>query len=283
MLDKIKELAASSQSSKGTIATYLLEHLKDIEHQSLEELAKATYTSKASLVRFAQTLGYKGWTDFLPALIAERYYSVTHYSEVDHSLPFGQDDSSSAIIQKIATIQKESIQDTADRLVPEDLEKAVVWLAKARRVVLFGLSPNEYIGHLFKRKMLALGKTIEVAHVGEFGLTTASLTKDDLAILISYSGNSSGIETLRFIPQLKEKSVPIIGLTSEQGHSLRQAADLIFTICTREDKFRKIGNFSTEESILFILNTLYALYFKSDYFAHYVHKTLLSQQLEGKR
>ncbi|MET3558532.1 DNA-binding MurR/RpiR family transcriptional regulator [Streptococcus rupicaprae] len=283
MLDKIKELAANSRSSKGAIAAYLIEHLKDIEHQSLEELAQVTYTSKASLVRFAQGLGYKGWTDFLPDLIAERYYSATHYSDVDHSLPFSQDDSSSAIIQKIATIQKESLQDTADRLVPEDLEQAATWLAKARRVVIFGLSPNEYIGQLFRRKLLTLGKAIEVAHVGEFGLTTASMTKDDLAILISYSGSSESIETLRFIPHLKEKAVPIIGLTSEQGQILREAADLSFTICTREDKFRKIGNFSTEESILFILNSLYAVYFKQDYFSNYVHKTLLSRQLEDKR
>lgn len=38
--------------------------------------------------------------------------------------------------------------------------------------------------------MLTLGKNIEIAHSSEFGLTAASLSQDDIAILISYSGIS---------------------------------------------------------------------------------------------
>lgn len=46
---------------------------------------------------------------------------------------------------------------------------------------------------------------------------------------------------------------------------------------------KKIGNFSTEESILFILNTLYAVYFKADYMKNYIRKLNLSQALENDR
>lgn len=283
MLQKIREYATNQQSSKAAIAACLLERVDTIEQFSLEELAAASFTSKASVVRFAQALGYKGWTDFLPALLSARYYSETHYSDVDHNLPFSQEDSLATIVQKIATIEKESIQDTADKIVLEDLEKATNLIRKARRVVLFGLNPNEYLGYLFKRKMLSIGKVIEISHPGEFGLTSSSLQSDDVAILISYSGNSDTIESLRYLPVLKANKANIIALTSENGHFLRQHADTIFTICTKEAKYKKIGNFSTEESILFILNTLYAAYFQKDFFAHYVKKTKLASQLEESR
>ncbi|WP_161979115.1 MurR/RpiR family transcriptional regulator [Streptococcus sp. S784/96/1] len=283
MLQAIKDYTANGQTSKAVIATFLLENLGTIEHFSLEELATATFTSKASLVRFAQSLGYKGWTDFLPALLSERYYSDTHYSDVDHNLPFNEDDDLASIIQKIATVEKESIQDTADKIRPEDLDKAADLIKKAKRVVLFGLSPNEYLGYLFRRKMLTIGKIIEIGHSGEFGLTSSSLQEDDLAIIISYSGNSETMESLRYIPLLKAKKTKIIALTSESGDLLKEAADTTFLLCTKEDKFKKIGNFSTEESILFILNTLYATYFKKDFFSNYVKKVNLSSKLEQGR
>ncbi|MGT2829483.1 MurR/RpiR family transcriptional regulator [Streptococcus hillyeri] len=283
MLQAIKDYTVNGQTSKAVIAAFLLENLGTIEHFSLEELATATFTSKASLVRFAQSLGYKGWTDFLPALIAERYYSDTHYSDVDHNLPFNEDDDITTIIQKIATVEKESIQDTADKIKPEDLDKATDLIKQAKRVVLFGLSPNEYLGYLFRRKMLTIGKVIEIGHSGEFGLTSSSLQEDDLAIIISYSGNSETMESLRYIPLLKANKTKIIALTSESGDLLKEAADTTFLLCTKEDKFKKIGNFSTEESILFILNTLYATYFKKDFFSNYVKKVNLSSKLEQGR
>lgn len=283
MLDKMKIIAQSNHTSKANIAKYMLDHLANIEKMSLEDLAKNTYTSKSSIVRFAQSFGFKGWTDFLPALISERYYSDTHYSNVNHNLPFSNDDSIEEIIQKIATIEKESIQDTADKLVASDVDKIAMWLKQANRVVVFGLSPNEYLAQLFKRKMLTIGKQIEVAHSGEVGLTTASLNQDDVAIVISYSGNSKQIESLRYLSSLKEKKVKIVGVTSEQGKYLRENAEITLTICNREDKYKKIANFSTEESILFILNTIYATYFKKNYFENYIRKINLSAELENQR
>ena len=283
MLEEIKSLCQSKQSSKSAIAIFLMEQLEIIEQLSLEEIARQSFTSKASLVRFAQALGFKGWTDFLPALIAERHYAQVHYSGVDHSLPFSDEDELSTIVQKIATIEKESIQDTADKLDPVALERAAEWLQKADKVAIFGLTPNEYLAHLFKRKMLSIGKTIQVPQAGEFGLTAASLGEKDLAIIISYSGNSENVESLRYLSLLKNRKVKILGLTSENSHLLREASDTTLTICTREDQYKKIGNFSTEESIHFLLNSLYAAYFKKDYFANYVRKINLAASLEENR
>lgn len=212
MLEDIQLLAQQKQSSKAAIAETIMEHLNSIEQLSLEDLARLSFTSKSSVVRFAQSLGFKGWVDFLPALLSERIYADAHYSNIDHSLPFNQDDSIKAIIQKIATIEKESIQDTADQLSQEELEKASQQLAKAKRIVVFGLSPNDYLAHLFKRKMLTLGKNIEIAHSSEFGLTAASLSQDDIAILISYSGISE--KTTPYVTFLSWKKIRFFVLVS---------------------------------------------------------------------
>ena len=283
VLQDIRDLSIHSNHSKASIARFLLEHLEELDQFSMEELARRTYTSKPSLVRFAQGLGFKGWKDFYPALLRERFYEESHYSDIDHNLPFTAEDSLPEIIQKIATIQKESIQDTADRLDSQLLQEASRLMAKADRIVLFGLSPNDYLASVFRRKMMAIGKNIEVAHSGEFGLTARSLSRKDLAVIISYSGNNPDSETLRLIPLLKSKGTALIGLTSETGSYTREQIPVCLTICTRESHFKKIGNFSTEESILFLLNSLYAAYFSSNYWSHYSYKLHNSEELEKNR
>ncbi|WP_241462085.1 hypothetical protein [Streptococcus uberis] len=59
MLEDIQLLAQQKQSSKATIAETILEHLDSIEQLSLEDLARLSFTSKSSVVRFAQSLGFK--------------------------------------------------------------------------------------------------------------------------------------------------------------------------------------------------------------------------------
>lgn len=273
----------NDKGSKGVIASYILEHLESIEQLSMDEIAQETYVSKSSLVRFAQHLHFKGWKDFIPVLIREKHYEDSHYSDIDHNLPFTEQDTMESMVQKIAIIEKESIQDTADKLQTKDLERAVQLLEKSTRIVIFGLSPNNYLASVFRRKMMSIGKTVEIAQAGEFGLTANSMDKEDLALIISYSGNAPESETLRILPILQKKKVALIGLTKEADNYVRQTIETCFTICTRESYFKKIGNFSTEESILFILNTLYAAYFKSNYWKNYSYRLHILEDLEKER
>lgn len=283
LLKEIIKLSKVPQSTRGAISSTIIKNIEHIENLSLEQIAQLSYSSKSSVVRYAQYLGYKGWNDFLLSLIEQRTYDMEHYSNIDHNLPFEQDDTIKNVLQKLSIVKKESIQDTADKLNPSSLLKATNIISNANRIVIFGLSPNDYLAHVFKRNMLTIGKNIEVANMGEFGIFSTSLKSNDAAILISYSGNSSESETLKFIPILKQNKVPIIGLTSDEENYLRENSTCCLSICDKEDKIKKIGNFSTEESILFILDSLYALYFSSNYQMNYKYKTSILTKIENNK
>lgn len=283
LLKEIINLSKLPQSTRGTISSTILKNIEHIENLSLEQIAQLSYSSKSSVVRYAQYLGYRGWNDLLLSLIEQRTYDMEHYSNVDHNLPFEQDDTIKNVLQKLAIVKKESIQDTADKLNPLSLLKATNIISNANRIVIFGLSPNDYLANIFKRNMLTIGKSVEVANMGEFGIFSTSLKSSDVAILISYSGNTSKSETLKFIPILKQNKVPIIGLTSDEDNYLRENSTCCLSICDKEDKIKKIGNFSTEESILFILDSLYALYFSSNYQRNYRYKTSILTKIEKNK
>ncbi|MBU5362567.1 MurR/RpiR family transcriptional regulator [Enterococcus raffinosus] len=283
LLQRIEEFTVSQNSTRREIAEFILENKLDIHTFSINQIAEKTYSSKSALVRFGKALGFNGWKDFSNKLIEDLRYEQTHYSEIDPNLPFSNTSDYKEIITNIATVQIESIQDTADRIDISQLKKAVEILKKSQRIVILGVSPNNLLGEIFRRKMLTIGKSVEVIQSGETGMAASGLTQEDAAIIISYSGNDVSREPMRFIPQMKKQGVKLIGLTSDGGNYIRQEVDTILSISSRERLYKKISNFSTEESILFLLNTLYACLFSKDYMKNYTFKVKNSINLEETR
>lgn len=216
-------------------------------------------------------------------LIEEVRYEQTHYSNIDPNIPFLYNDNLQTILNNIATIQIESIQDTVNNLDLNHLEKAIEILLKSRRIVVLGVSPNNLLSEIFRRKMAAIGKVVEVGQSGELGITSSGLTRNDAVIVISYSGNDVSREPMSFIPQLKQQGVQLIGITSEGGSYIHQEIKTVLGISSRERLYKKISNFSTEESILFLLNILYAGVFSKDYIKNYNFKVKNSVNLEKIR
>jgi len=228
-------------------------------------------------------LGFKGWKDFSNHLIEDIRYEQTHYSDIDPNIPFTNRDNYAEIIKNIATIQIESIQDTADNIDIDKLANAVEMLINSERIIILGVSPNNLLADIFRRKMATIGKIIEVPQSGEIGITISSLTKKDSVLIISYSGNDVSREPMSFIPQLKQQEVKLIGLTSDGGNYIHQEIDTILGISSRERLYKKISNFSTEESILFLLNILYSSVFSKNYMKNYSFKVQNSMNLEKTR
>jgi DNA-binding MurR/RpiR family transcriptional regulator len=249
----------------------------------MNDISKQTFSSKATLVRFAKSLGFSGWKELIKTLIEEIRYEEKHYSAISPNIPFDKNDSFQEIIQNISTVQIESINDTADRIDTAALEEAVGKLINANRIVVLGMSPNNLLAEIFRRKMATIGKIVEVAPPGEIGIITYSLTNKDTAIVISYSGNDVSREPMKFIPDMNSKGVKLIGITSDGYNYMRQEIDTVLTISSREGLYKKISNFSTEESILFILNVLYACFFSKEYIKNYTYKLKNSIKLEESR
>ena len=87
------------------------------------------------------------------------------------------------------------------------VEEAGHMLLSSRHIVVFGISPNNILGELFKRKMESIGHLVYIANMGESGMIANSLTEKDCAVLISYSGNNENREPMRYIKALKENNV----------------------------------------------------------------------------
>lgn len=283
LFQKIEEVSIQYHDTKKNVAQFLLQERGMISRYTMQQIADLTFTSKPTLVRFAQNLGYTGWRDFVEDFIKEVHYQETHFSNVDPNVPFSKSDHLKEIIQKLSILEIESIHDTADMLREEDIEQAGDLLLQARHIVLFGISPNTILGELFKRKMESIGILINISSVDESGMISHSLGERDCAIIVSYSGNNEHREPMRFIRTLEHNQVPMIGITGGGDNYIRKHIDCVLTISSRERLFRKISGFASEESILFLFNVLFSYCFTRNYEDNFTYKVQNSIELEHRR
>ena len=269
--------------ARYAVGEFVLHEQSNLHKYTINQIAEYSYTSKATVVRFAKTLGFDGWKEFMKAFISEMKYLEQHKADADVNYPFDAKSSVNEIIDSIKKVQIESIQDSADLLDVEMLEKAVHYLIKAKHIIIFGLSPNIFIGELFRRKMITIKKQVDIAKLGEMGIISNTLTEDDCAIMISYSGNNEHAEPMCYIPTLLENKVSVIGITSGGDNYMRKELDCVLTMSSKERLYTKISNFATEESLQYIFNVLFSFYFAKHYQDNNLYKLQNSKILESSR
>lgn len=283
LLQKIEELMMNHHDARYSVGEFVLHEQANLHHYTISQIAEYTYTSKATVVRFAKTLGFDGWKEFMKAFISEMKYLEQHQGDVDANYPFDAKNTTKEIIDRLKKVQIESIQDSADLMETAMIEEAVQYLLKARHVVIFGLSPNVFLGELFRRKMITIGKQIDIAKLGEMGIISHTLTEEDCAIVVSYSGNNESAEPMCYLPSLLERKVLIIGITGGGDNYMRRSLNCVLTMSSKERLYTKISNFATEESLQFIFNVLFSCYFAKNFQDNNKFKLQHAKELEVQR
>lgn len=269
-------------NSERVIVDYILDNKMKIKDMTTKEIANATYTSPSTLIRIAHKMKYKGWNDLKEAYLKEEEYLESHFCNINANVPFENNDTIMSIASKLATLKKESIDDTLSLLLHDDLQKAVQMIRKSSSIYLFAVSNNGLITQEFVHNMTRIGKDVKSCTLqGEYVYTAAIVPKGACAIIVSYSGETPIL--VNVIKTLKNKDIPIIGITNIGDNTLSRNADVVLKICTRERLYSKIATFSTDVSIEYILDLLYSCVFALDYDKNLDKKIAISKMIEKGR
>ncbi|SCB02598.1 Phosphosugar-binding transcriptional regulator [Bacillus mycoides] len=278
LIEKMKEDIFSSSESE--IIVYLFKQRENIKDKTTKQISKETYTHPSTLIRIAKKLGYSGWVELKNSFLGEIEYLNSHFSSIDANYPFDDRDSIMTVANKMALLNQTTISDTLSLLNHDDLQRATNMLDEAAHIKVFSMYHNLLICHDFKSKMNRIGKHVSLCTVDPHFEAVNSNT-ETCAIVISYSGESEDIVGL--LPFLERKKVPVIALTSIGENTLTKYADCILRITTREKLYSKIGSFSSNESICFLLDLLYACVFSEDYKNNLEYKIRISKYFDHRK
>lgn len=268
--------------SEQVIVDFILKNGHQLQHLTTTQIAERTFSSKSTLVRVAQKVHFSGWKAFKEAYLAELNYLDKTLTYTDANYPFTKYDSFPRIANKLAKLKQEVITETLDLLEPDSLDQAVQLLAKAQTIHIFAASNNLLLSREFALQMSRIQKDVRIHDLhGEVNFGAYLADPQSCALMISYSGESKIL--LQTAEILASRQIPLLLLTSLGDNQTTQYADVILRLSTREKLYSKISTFATDESILFLLDTLYACLFSLNYDSHLKLRKETSRIVEAER
>lgn len=265
-----------------TLANFFIDSGRRVEKLSSRTIASTLFVAPSTVTRFCQFLGFSGYSDFKLAFLKELDYLERNFLNINPNFPFTENDINVALASKIATLYKETVEDSLSLLHHDSLQAATKLLSNAAIIYLGMVGDTFEMAETFKNRMIKIGKTVIVERrTDNLYYSACQVPKDAYFILISYSGETESL--LKVAKLLQNRKIPTIVLTSFGENALSSMFDIVIWISTREKLIENLGNFSSLISVSFILDTLYASVFQKHYTKNYQTKCDLSQMYEQKR
>ncbi|WRS27238.1 MurR/RpiR family transcriptional regulator [Oscillospiraceae bacterium MB08-C2-2] len=234
-LNRIKEHYPVYSESEKKIADFFLENvqpenMKQISSMSAVELAEATATSSATIIRFCRALGFKGLTEL------KYYINKGILSPHRRGKPLTADDSMSVVRQKVGNTNKIAIDDTILLLDDKDLSLAVEKIAEARQILMASEGGSGCSAKLAELMFMQLGLNCQYPEDGFLQILYANqLATKDVMIAISHSGRASN--TIDLVKYAKKRGIFVIGITSIVNAPLAKLSDIILYTSSMEQEY----------------------------------------------
>lgn len=222
---KIKEYFNSYSKQEIKLANYILDNPKLVSEMNIIDLSKNSFVSCSTINRFVTHLGFEGYKEFSKSLYHEvntssrtdNIYDATDEKPIDLSLD--------SIVDAVSKINVESILNSIKMVDKSNIKKAIELINNANRVVIFALSGSYSVALDLEFKLQRLGIVCQVynnAH--SFILAATTLTKKDIALVISYTGETKDI--INGTKFAKESGAKVISITMIGDNTLSNLSNV---------------------------------------------------------
>jgi DNA-binding MurR/RpiR family transcriptional regulator len=225
-LIKMKESLDSLPKKENVLAKFILDNVQEVASMTITELAKASKSSAATIVRYTKFLGFSGYRDFTKSLFSEAQNKQRYPENVRDLENISEDDSSiEATIQRVSRGNIAAIENSLKVVNPKDIETAVNKLDNAGKIYFYAIGGSVIAAKDAVFKFQRIGIECQAFDsVHDQILSASILTKSDVAFYISYSGESKDL--IKSLKIAKENKAFTIGMTKYSDNTLSKLVDL---------------------------------------------------------
>lgn len=215
------------------VAEFILNSPQETINLTITELGARAGVSEASIVRFAQLLGYSGF-HALKIRLAEDIVSPRSIVHED-LMP---DDGLATSVQKAMTVGLRSLEDTM-HILDMSVFEATVWaLCDARQIVLFASGNSIPIAMDLNFRLTKIGMWSRFSIDPTMQEMYATLvSSEDVAVGISQTGSSK--DTVYSLELAKQRGARTVCITNHSDSPLTRYGDLCLFTATRVSHFRE--------------------------------------------
>ncbi len=233
----IKQVFAELAPSERKVAQFLLANPMQVVSMGVKEVAFASASSTAACVRFANRLGYKGYSELRLALTKE-VFSSEFVPQLEPVKQVTGQTSAHELVHLVVTSTCESLQGVEEVIDSQAVETAVEALLGASHILISGVGASGIVAIDLQQKLARLGlKSVYTADSDMQIVEACALKSDAVLVCISYSGETNSM--LKVAREAKKNGSMVIAITRIGGNSLSRVADCTLHVANSESLFRE--------------------------------------------
>jgi len=264
LLEKLQEHKNFTAHEKD-VAEYILSHLDQISELSAGELAKASYTSKATVVRLSQKLGLNGFQDLKITLTAE----INQKKRIDQPLanePVTAESTYDDIVKTLPALYDKAVTNTRLSLDKNSMKRISQVLQKAECIDIYGTGISYILAQSAAFKISTLGLECSAYESINSHYLAARKHKKNIAFLISLTGsNHTVICMAKYLREATETYV--VGIAGPYHTELKKWCHEIVEIPNR-DALLSLDVITSFSGATYILDIFFALLLSKRYEEH---------------
>jgi len=239
--------------AERVVLDYLIENKSVLNDFSVEKIAKAAYTSPASVVRMCKKLGYNGFKDFkIDFILANAKVDIPEDKEYHDVVLNKELSTSQAVIENNIRV----LEDTMKLVDEAKVEEAANIIMKARKILIFGKGSSYLVCNDLQMKLRRINKFCIAQGESHDQLVDASfINHRDVIIFISHSGKTKEIISSALLA--RENSAKIISITKLGSSTLADLSDIVLYTSSLEGEFRSAA-MTSRISQLAMVDALFA-------------------------
>lgn len=246
---KIKIKIPDLTDSQKVVANYIVENPQKFALCSIRELEKELNTSKSTIVRLAQALGYDGFHNLKSAFLKSIRHQLDPINRYKTFLSEHNEES-----DYLESIVEETINNMNSTLLLVDREqykKAVDLIKNSGHLYTIGLGISTYLAeiasYLFNRVSI---KATSMSYEGlSFTEQIVNLSKEDVILVFSFPTYSE--ETIQAACYAQEKQIKVISITDKATSKIIQYSDIVLQAVVESN--------TVANSVMSILVLLYSM------------------------
>ena len=229
--EKIKGKYDTLPRNQKKVADYFIDNFDRIPFLNVQEIARSTGTSVASVVRFAQSVGFEGFSKLRDA-IAESFQNQIN-NKIIFPL-FEKHKADEDLLTEVANVDIANINNTLNLIERKTFDDIIKRILDAERVFTAGLGISYLLSEILAYQLSQVGidSTVFKHTHTLFHEQILFMNKKDLLIVFSFPPYSK--ETIDVAQFAKERNIDVIAVTNKYASPV--------TFCTKANLIVKSEN-----------------------------------------
>ncbi len=224
IINRIQDHYDSLSKNHKKLADYFIDHFDAIPFLSVQQIAESTLLSVASVVRFAQKIGFNGYLEMREEIsqnLQEQISKKELFALIDSKNDLKEDH-----FTLIANQEIKNISETVNLIDRKNFDESVKIILQSKRIYTVGLGISYLLAEILAYQLSQVANiTSNFSHShSSFLEQLLYVNKDDVIITLSFPPYS--METIDAAKFAQKKKIKVIAITNKTSAPISRFSDV---------------------------------------------------------